>query len=107
MPMQEADQELVVHTGTEVHPGTVQLVGELRGALRAAVQLVVQGEDERRVAVADVPLGALQVVRQRGLAQQVVRRDRAVLGAAALGAPAAVATDTVASSAVFAPAAAI
>jgi hypothetical protein len=44
-----------------VQPGFAMLVGEVRRALAAAVELGRHREDHRPIAIADVPLGALQV----------------------------------------------
>lgn len=57
---------------------------------RSALELRLQGYDQRPVAVTDVPRCALPVVRARRFGQHVVAGNRAILGAAAGWTPATV-----------------
>src|SRR5262249_50774008 len=72
----------------EVQHGLALLARQIKGLPGAAREHRLDREDDRPVAVPDVPtLGALGVVGRGGLLELVARVDGTVLGQAAFGAP--------------------
>lgn len=58
--------------GAEVQPGLAELVSELRGAPRATIKSVIEGENYHCIAIANIPLCPLKVACERSFVQLVV-----------------------------------